>query len=103
MNVLTKLVVLLLASTASAQQPSPTSPPAQQTPSAAPAQQKVQSHKAEFFTNVAANSIFIYGTAVNPCAQVPPGITLLPLGSGFVLSINKKGSPKVGPSSGWNF
>jgi len=99
-----RLAILLLASAVSAQQPSPTNPPAQQSPPVAQSQGKQSpTHKTEFFSDMGANSIFIYRTDVDPCGPVPDGLTLLPLGSGFVVQILKKGSPTVGKTTGWSF
>jgi hypothetical protein len=107
MNSLVMLAGLLVASAVNAQQPSPT-PPAQQPPPVEQSQQKIESHKGKFFKSVGDNSIFIYSANTEPCGPLPPiGTILLPLGSGFVLQIPKKGSPPIGttaaPMQGWSF
>jgi hypothetical protein len=52
-------------------------------PSKAPEKQS-PSHNAEFFQKATNGSIFIYDNQHDPCAALPPNLTLLPLGSGFV-------------------
>ncbi len=53
----------------------------------------------EYLSAAADSVMFIYeGGAIDPCADPPPGLTLLPLGTGFVTGIPKKGLPPDSPT-----
>jgi hypothetical protein len=71
-------------------------------PSQAPEKQS-PSHNAEFFHKATNGSIFIYDDQHDPCAALPPNLTLLPLGSGFVAGIEKKGVSTPQLWNGWKF
>lgn len=52
----------------------------------------------------AGSSIFIYDANSKPCEAPPPGLTLLPLGSGFVIGIPLKSQPATPEVwRGWKF
>ncbi len=76
-------------------------------PQASPAQQVPQkeplTHRAEFFQKAAGSSVFIYGTEIDPCTPLPPGVNLLPAGSGFVSGVGKKGASTPQSWNGWRF
>ena len=76
------------------QQPSP--------PSQVPENQS-PSHDAEFFRKATNGSIFIYDNQHDPCAALPSNLTLLPLGSGFVTGVEKKGASTPQSWNGWKF
>lgn len=61
------------------------------------------SHSAEFFQKATNGSIFIYDNQRDPCAALPPNVTLLPLGSGFVTGVEKKGVSTPQSWNGWKF
>jgi hypothetical protein len=92
--------LMMIVAGASAQQnpPPPQAPPSQQAP-----QKEPPTHRAEFFQKAAGNSTFIYGTEIDPCLPLPPGVTLLPLGSGFVSGVEKKGASTPQSWTGWRF
>jgi hypothetical protein len=48
-------------------------------------------------------AIFIYGPQLDPCAPLPKDKILLPLGSGFVTGIEKKGASTPQLWNGWKF
>jgi len=73
-------------------------PTAQQQPP-----QKDSSHESEFFQEATNGAIFIYSPLVNPCAPVPKGKILLPLGSAFVTGVEKRGASTPQLWSGWKF
>ncbi len=100
MNKLLVLATLLLAvSTMRGQQPpAPTQTPTHQTP-----QKEPPTHRADFFSKVGGNSIFIYGTNFDPCGALPPGISLVPRGSGFVGGVEKRGASTSQSWTGWKF
>lgn len=105
MNKLTaRIGILLLASSVRAQQQTPANPAPQQAP---PSQQSPKkeppTHRADFFSKVGGTSIFIYGPAVDPCGPLPPGLNLLPYGSGFVSGVEKKGASTPETWNGWKF
>lgn len=87
-------LVLLFVVNASAQQASTS----QQSP-----QKEAPSHQGEFFQEATNSSIFIYGPDHDPCAPLSPNTTLLPLGSGFVVGIEKKGASTPQVWNGWKF
>jgi hypothetical protein len=45
----------------------------------------------EYLSTAAESVLFIYDGTTEPCADPPPGLTLLPAGTGFVSGIPKKG------------
>lgn len=103
MNKITFFVTLCLsmfAVNASAQQnpTAPQAPPAKQLP-----QKEPPTHRAEFFQKAAGNSVFIYGTEIDPCAPLAPSAILLPAGSGFVSGVEKKGASTPQSWNGWRF
>src|SRR5580658_2300021 len=87
------LSVLLSVASARAQQPSVPQP----------TQKELPNRQAEFFQKATNGSIFIYGPQVDPCAPLPEGRTLLPLGSGFVTGVEKRGASTPNSWSGWKF
>jgi hypothetical protein len=76
---------------------------AQQAPTAQQSPQTVPSHQAEFFQKAINSSIFIYGPAQDPCTPLSPDKILLPLGSGFVIGIDKKSTSTTEQWNGWKF
>lgn len=52
----------------------------------------------EFLGSAAGSMVFIYDGATEPCTDSPPGTTLLPLGTGFVSGIPKKGLAPDSPT-----
>jgi hypothetical protein len=81
--------VLVLVTKATAQEASSS----QQSP-------PVPSHQVEFFRKVTNGSVFIYSPDTDPCGALSS--ELLPLGSAFVLGIEKNGSHQA-PWNGWKF
>jgi hypothetical protein len=81
------------------QNPTPQQP---LSPSQVPEKQS-PSHNAEFFQKATNGSIFIYDSLYDPCATLPPNLTLLPLGSGFVTGVEKKGAFTPQSWTGWKF
>jgi len=95
MNKLTlSMMILLAVCVSSAQQP----PAPQQS-----IQKEPPSHQTEFFQKATNGSIFIYNTQHDPCAPLPPDQTMLPLGSGFVTGVEKKGASTPQMWNGWKF
>jgi hypothetical protein len=85
------LSCLLLSGTSAIGQQSPT-PQAPEKPTAP---------NAEFFKEATNGSIFIYDSQHDPCAPLPPNLTLFPLGSGFVTGVEKKGVSTPNKWVGW--
>jgi hypothetical protein len=91
---LTLMLLGCMASSVRAQQaPAPQQPPQKESPS----------HQSDFFQKATNGAIFIYGPQVDPCAPLPKDKTLLPLGSGFVTGIDKKGASTPELWNGWKF
>jgi hypothetical protein len=88
------MMILLAVCVSSAQQP----PAPQQS-----IQKEPPSHQTEFFQKATNGSIFIYNTQHDPCAPLPPDQTMLPLGSGFVTGVEKKGASTPQMWNGWKF
>lgn len=70
--------------------------------SQAPTPQNSIDREAEYLQKAAQSSIFIYESTTRPCDPARPSETLLPLGSGFVLGLTKKGSVED-KWLGWKF
>src|SRR5271169_6335737 len=97
---LSTVLWLSLGAIAAGQQSPATQQPS--APSQAPEKQS-PSHNAEFFQKATNGSIFIYDNQHDPCAALPPNLTLLPLGSGFVTGVEKKGVSTPQSWNGWKF
>lgn len=54
--------------------------------------------QSEFLGSAAGSVAFIYDGATEPCIDSPPGTTLLPLGTGFVSGIPKRGLAPDSPT-----
>jgi hypothetical protein len=66
-------------------------------------QKEPMSHQAQFFQQTTNGAIFIYAPQVDPCAPLPPGVRLAPLGTGFVVGIANKTESRPDRWRGWKF
>lgn len=96
-------IALLAASIAGGRQTAPNQTAPQVRPTQPPQAAEPPTHRAEFFSKVGGNAIFIYGSEVDPCGALPPGTILLPRGSGFVGGVEKKGASTPQLWNGWKF
>ena len=65
-------------------------------------QPTLSAQDAEYLGKAAKGAIFIYAASTQPCSPPSLNQNLLPLGSGFVAGIPKKGTPE-GRWTGWKF
>jgi hypothetical protein len=79
------------------------SSPQQSTASSQSPVKQPPSHNTEFFRKATNGSIFIYNNQHDPCAPLPPNLTLFPLGSGFVTGVEKRGASTPPVWNGWKF
>lgn len=77
--------------------------PIPQQPSAKQAPEQSATYNAEFFHKATHGSVFIYDNQHDACAPLPPNVILLPLGSGFLTGIEKKGGLTPQGYNGWRF
>src|SRR5579862_1546145 len=66
-------------------------------------EKQTASHNAEFFQKATNGSIFIYDDRHDPCATLPPNLTLLPFGSGFVAGLENRSASTPQSWNGWKF
>jgi hypothetical protein len=65
---------------------------------AASAHDAAAAQEPEFLGAAVDTALFIYDGATAPCADTPPGTTLLPMGTGFVSGIPKRGTAPNSPT-----
>jgi hypothetical protein len=92
----TLLCILLACASIRAQQAPPTQQPPQNQP---------PTRQSDFFQKATNGAIFIYRSkpAPDPCAPLPAGEILLPLGSGFLTGVEKAGVSTPQLWNGWKF
>ena len=104
MNRITVVVLLILACIASIRAQQPLTPQQASAPQQPP-QKEPPNPQSDFFQKATNGAIFIYRStpAPDPCAPLPDGQTLLPLGSGFITGVEKASTSTPQLWNGWKF